>query len=176
MINDELITKSDILLVELKLNGFTPGLFTLMIIGSEKDYVLNDGKNLLFYSDLKRTNEILAVYFKGITFSESDAQKLIQKCYPSEAIQLILDVDNVSNSLVLDTINSLLDFTNSLSVEVPEKFGTVLREFADHMTFETDYKMFFSDKTYQKKDLIDAIYWGVGFLTSHIKVIEAGKL
>lgn len=175
MINDEHITKSDILIVELRLNNFIPGLFTLMIMGSKQDYILNNGKNLLFYTDLKSTNDVLASYFNGVTFSELETQELIQKCYPTEACQLIFDLDNVEDSLVLDTINSLLDFTNSLSVDVPEKVKTVLREFADHMTFEKEYRVFFLDAPYEKNDLIDAIYWSEGFLMNHMEVIEANK-
>jgi hypothetical protein len=171
MINSQHIIKSDILLVELKLNASLPKLFTLMIMGEEKDYILNDGINLLFYNDINRTNEILEAFFTGISFSETDAHELVQKCYPAEIIRIIQNVDSVNSSLVLDSTNSLLDFTNTLPHQIPENLKTILREFAGHATFEVEYESFFLDKSHSKADLVDAIYWCIGYLMIHVRVI-----
>lgn len=173
--DDEAITKSDVFIVEVKLNDFMPRLFTLMIMGSKKDYVLHSQGNLLFYDDLSKTNDVLATHLSGVLFGGLDTYQCVQKCYPEEVIRLIQEVDSVSDSLVLDTINSLLDFTNTLSASVPEKFRMVLREFADCMTFETEYEKFFLNATYQRNDVVDAIYWSVGFLVSRIELIEVDK-
>ena len=174
MTHNELVTGSDIFIIELKLqgDGIPPVLYTIMHLRTEKDSFLHDEKNLLFYRDLSDTNRILEKHFITLALPDSTIHKRIQYCNPSEAVRLILEVEEVDDALLLDTINSLLDFVNTLPVAVPRKFRTILHKFADHLTFETNCESFFEDTSYQRSDLLKAIQWCTEYVTNHMNVIN----
>jgi hypothetical protein len=88
-----------------------------------------------------------------------------------EAVYTLSEKDEETGSETLDVINVLLDFVNCTSAPMPEMYRSALKSLADHLTFKNQFADFLMASGIERTMIIDAIYWTLGMIVYHMKLI-----
>jgi hypothetical protein len=81
--------------------------------------------------------------------------------------------DEVPNGNVVDCINVLLDFANLLADPMPTQYRVSLEQLADHLTFNLHFADFLEKQNIPRRVLIDALFWCLGSVVCHGRIVAA---
>jgi hypothetical protein len=167
------LTDDEILyLIGFRLNSQSvhPEIYTLLIYG-ENDRPIKLDNQIIFFNYPEEASKIWQL-------CGNDVQKLGQ---PPNNVELVIDVakalylinheDADFTNTILDCLNMLLDFVKAAETTIPDIYGGPISSFADHLTFEHDFSSFFTESTFDRSLISDAILWCIGAILVKSRIL-----
>ena len=81
----------------------------------------------------------------------------------------------VEDSELLNCCNLLLDFCNSLDLQMPEAFLDTIGQVADHLTFENNLTSLFERSALTREDALRAFYGCLGYVVGQMTIVTGSK-
>jgi hypothetical protein len=132
-----------------------------------------DGE-ILFFQKPELATSVL------IRSDDINKNKLISKIF--QEVDMVFDIDSVlylieyenvdTSAEIINFLNILFDFVKFTGVGFPENYREYLYDFADHLTFDTEYESFFQKSSMKRSLVIEALYWCLGAIFANSKIIQ----
>jgi hypothetical protein len=162
--NAEMITPIG---VSLGMRGDRPDLFVLEIIGDKDSPIRVSGKMIAFQTEslcrtaLEKLKPLLPV---GVKIE----QKYDFICDIPGAIKLVMEQEDDSDAVVLNCINTLLDFVATGFFDLPDEYR-ILRALADRLTFRGEFGEFKQTRILVR----NALLWCAGVAVVDVMLIQS---
>lgn len=90
----------------------------------------------------------------------------------NQTIDMLRREEPDNDSLMINTINWILEIVKCLDFKVPEQYLISVKRFADHITFDNEYYEFFIEGNYNKRDVIDGLIWIAGAMMLSVYPVD----
>lgn len=136
-------------------HGYFESIYTFTLV-SDTDRPLMLGDKIIFFSTLELATTALNLVTSDYKAPPCDVSLV---CDIPLMIKLI-KTENIDNdSTILNCLNSFFDLLNALSINLIYDYKKVLFNFADHLTFHSEFSSFLHDNNIQRQELIEAVLW-----------------
>jgi hypothetical protein len=150
-----------------------PNFFALYVCCGENDRpIALEGEILLFQkpelaaSVLMKSDDVEKDKFK------SEISQEIETVHDIDSVLYLVEYENVDTSAeIINFLNILFDFVKFTGVDFPENYREYLYNFADHLTFDTEYESFFEKSSMKRSLVIEALHWCLGLILANSKIV-----
>ena len=148
-----------------------PEFYTLVDCSGDKDRTLTVDNDLIFFAKLEQKQQAFELFSKNIKkgFAVSDEVDLVADL--AGALYLIENEDLDDSAIILNLLNTIFDLLYSADKQLSDDKKSLLWGFADHLTFEKEFKQYLSSNSINRQSIIDAILWSVGAIVSRSKIL-----
>lgn len=149
----------------------TPVLYSLVLEGEKDRPLMADGK-IVFFTDAKRAESILASYGSELFADEVAVEEPFFKIDLACALYLVNTEGFDDGAYVLNTVNTLWDLVRAIPMKMPDYHKEAFKKYVAFGTLQRDLSVHFEGSASSIKQLMDAILWCVGAVVVFSKVIE----
>jgi hypothetical protein len=151
--------------VMLREDDSIPCLYVIVPVSDDRDRFLTSEKRIFVTDNIEEASQVIKIYLgKTIPIEEI----AIIGSFLGDAIDFLHSSETqLENAWLLDTFNFLSDLCYTLEIDTDNYFRETIDSFADFLTFDKNIANF---KDYSKKELINALYWGMGLFVSNIRI------
>ncbi|MCP4219594.1 MAG: hypothetical protein GY765_33485 [bacterium] len=148
----------DLLGFYFKLNSEEPDLYMLMFFG-DKEIPLGSDTGLLFFDNPNLASTVFDTTLASKRQFELPLEDDFVLYDFVQMLHLIENENEDNDAMTLDCINLMTDFQEWLSLPLlpPEK--KILYSFADHLTFNREFKSFLDESEISRGEAKEAIQW-----------------
>jgi hypothetical protein len=151
-----------------------PNLYALYVCYDENDRPISlDDEILLFQkpelaaSVLMKSDDIDKEKFTG------EVSREVSMVCDINSVLYLVEYENVDTSAeIINFLNILFDFVKFTDVAFPENYRECLYDFADHLTFDTEYESFFQKNLVERSLIIEALHWCLGLILANSKIVQ----
>ena len=147
-------------------------MYTLYVMNDVDRPILNNGK-IIFFSEPELSQAALKKSTENVSTKVFQFHSLTPalECDLDNIFSLILygDVDISAN--ILNFLNMILDFIRYLEIPLPSSHKKNLYNFADHLTFESNFENFLCEKSISRFKILESIYWCIGAIVSNSMIL-----
>ncbi|MCP4217612.1 MAG: hypothetical protein GY765_23420 [bacterium] len=151
-------------------------LYMLMIFGDEDIPFIVDG-NLIFFDEISLAPAVLDLMPPNIrAFSPPPEEPDAFYDFPL-MVKRIENVDVDPDCTILNILNRLFDFQEAFSIPLPPTRKKILYPFADHLTFNREFKSFLDESGISRGEAKEAVEWLMKQVFPHCMVLTSdGKI
>lgn len=135
-------------------------LYTLVDCSGNIDYPIMLDDYIIFFMDINLANHALRVSTNMDGFKPAPTD-ISLTCDVPYTLKLIKYHDVDDSSVILNCINTLLDFLYAMHISIPDEYRSVLYKVSDFLTFNLRYSEFFLEQSVDRGYLCKVISWCV---------------
>lgn len=143
-------------------NYTEPDFYTILLEERDDQPISHDEQIIFFHK----------IHDAQIALEFDSLYSTMNNCNAPNEVYCVLDVaqslyliyeQSIDNSAeIVSFLNVLFDLLKSVSIQMPTEYKTILFKLADHLTFNREFGDFIEAEGITRKQLIEAIQWGVG--------------
>jgi hypothetical protein len=146
-------------------------LYGAILINAKDAPIVHDGRIVFFRSpdQFERALELAQESVRPFVIERSE-ETVVFDCV--SAFDTISEKDEKTSANLLDCLNHMMDLLYGLGVELPKEHKSVLWPLANYLTFDYEFADFLAEKRISRVSVLDAIYWSIGVIVSHARILE----
>ncbi len=148
----------------------SPELYCLLYEGKQDRPLTRNGR-IIFFVDANRATTILLEYAPRIEVDEIDVDKPLFCLDLANTLYVMHANCDDCEGTVIDTLNLLLDFVVLCPLQPTAEQLQLLKDLADHFTFERNPKSFFAARPGARQDAMEAIVACIGRIVAIADVV-----
>jgi hypothetical protein len=151
-----------------------PNLYALYVCHDESDRPIGLEGEILIFQNPELAASVL------MKSDDIDKDKFINEIY--QEVSMVCDINSVlylieyedidTSAEIVNFLNILFDFVKFTNVVFPENYRKCLYDFADHLTFDTEYESFFQKNSIKRSLVIEALHWCLGLILANSKIVQ----
>lgn len=138
----------------------------------DKNRPLTSGSRIVFFRNIAHANRALSLGDAAFRkYGKAPAEPACMYDVP-EVLARVQHGDADDHAAVLNLLNELADFVAATGHTMPERYQQALAQFANWLTFDKNYSGFFEAHGVERTDILDAIIWSIGAVTTRALIVD----
>jgi hypothetical protein len=148
-----------------------PEFYTLLDRSGDKDRALTVDSDLIFFAKLEQKQQAFNLFREEIKKGCAVPDEIDLVADLAGALYLIENEGLDDSAIILNLLNTIFDLLYSVDIQLSDDKKSLLWKFADHLTFEKEFKQYLSSNSINRQSISDAILWSVGAIVSSSKIL-----
>ena len=151
---------------QVKMSVCCPSVYVVSLYGDKETPLTKDGRLVLFRR-IKDAERLVRRHASSLSRKAKFGDRGVSlRCDFPQLVDAVVRGSKDEESKLLNTLNALLELLDASDIRLPDAYRERLGALANHLTFRDDIDKFFASSNHQRRDIVDALVWGVGSIST----------